>query len=325
MHESVSFESVDTAEADYQTDSLDNDPYETDDSKSDSYSSESKKAETDKKNGEDKKSEDKESDKSGDKEANPEWDDSALFNLVSENQDVLVKDGDAVKTVSEFMLSHPGPWNAENEPNLISYVHQLLANRVTETETQNDHGDTVEKEKSTDAIEADKENDVKANDKEAQADSIKVDSKEQPKADTVNTEQPETNTNVAKKPPEPKASHTPEPEVTIDLTQNDSTKSAQDRPEVKDALPDSARSSVNTVKDADPSSSETMAEAANEPGNSAGESIMDKIDQEPALVHESTPGRVVETEPIADLRVEAKQPGSYSQNLRHKHSASSSR
>lgn len=78
----------------------------------------------------------------------PTWDDDALYNLVQQNQDVLVRVewlGDAVMTVSQAMNSHPGPWTAENEAALIMVVHGLLANRVTEEEnTEEDNEDETE-------------------------------------------------------------------------------------------------------------------------------------------------------------------------------------
>lgn len=73
-----------------------------------------------------------------DKAKDQEWG-GALTALVEVHADVLVRCswmGGAVVTVSEAMTSYNYPPNltAEDEPFLISLVHELLANRVAETE-----------------------------------------------------------------------------------------------------------------------------------------------------------------------------------------------
>lgn len=65
----------------------------------------------------------------------PDWDDTALYDLVNANADVRVRLGGGVVTVSEAVCALPkSMWTADNQPNIIAYVEGLLANRVEETE-----------------------------------------------------------------------------------------------------------------------------------------------------------------------------------------------
>ena len=111
---------------------------------------------------------------------NPDWDDSALFNFVSTHQNEPVRVGGAVMTLSEAMSLHPGPWTAENEPNLIAYAQELYDNRVAETK-EPEKEDQPEEDQPLKTEATDQENDVQV---EAQTARVK------PNTDD-NTKQPE--------------------------------------------------------------------------------------------------------------------------------------
>ncbi|MBX4201835.1 hypothetical protein KW803_02995 [Candidatus Saccharibacteria bacterium] len=83
-------------------------------------------------------------------ETNSQYWDQALHDLVSINQDVLVRPdwgGGTAMTLSTAMNAHPGPWSPENLPNLISEVYRLLATRVEEAEEPAEEAESEEPDK----------------------------------------------------------------------------------------------------------------------------------------------------------------------------------
>lgn len=102
---------------------------------------------------------------------NPEWDDDALFNLISANQDVLVDVDGSIMTLSAAMNEHPGPWTPENEPNLIAYAEALLAKDLLEPKE-------VEEQLSDEVVEQETTLDLPVVNEQASQDAVPRDSGE---------------------------------------------------------------------------------------------------------------------------------------------------